>query len=872
MTTPFAELLKERADLTSLFSTGEVSTLFHDHYTEIVDQYFRRSHQESESGRQLFKNKNPFAVIALGGYGRKDLCLFSDIDVMILFNSRVPAMAGKLVEDILYPLWNAGLELGYGIRSIKDSLSLAKEDFEVMTSMMDARFICGDSPLYLSFMDELQKKAIRKKLTAFKRWLAEKDQLRKTIFGDASNLIEPNLKEGAGGLRDYHQILWLAKAFFDLRVPRDLEYLGRLSHAEYEELNGSVQFIRLIRNHLHYLSGRKKDRLSLDHQSKIAQVLGFQQQDGILAVEHFLGKLHRAMASLKSIHRSFFITHTASPSTAARNLSEEDLPDGLHLFQGEIGFRSATAILADPYLVMDIIEQSCRVGVPLSLESKRLIREFLYLVDDPFRASPRAVRSFLRIINHRRSSEGLDQMLGTGLLAAFIPEFGKIQDMVQFDSYHLYSVGVHVLQTLEHLKSLSKGRDILLLDIFSEIKNPEVLYLAALFHDIGKMGEGHARRGALITKSILKRFQYDGRLTEDILFLVTHHLLLAQTATRRDLNDEKVIVQCARIIENPDRLRMLYLLTWADSKATGPRAWNEWVENLVQELFFKILHTLEEGELATRDSSRKVKHTVSQVRREIEGRLGSEEIDRLIEMMTPRYLLETRPADMVRHIFAFKDFQEDLRQEALRGDPSSAFYLNIRKAPLSSLWELTFLARDRPGLFADMAGVMALNSINVLTAHIYTWRDGTALDVFRVSAPLDPIHPEEIWLRVRKELKKALIGELPLSSLLTEKARPSILSMPSAPARPPDVVVDNDSSDFFTVIEVFADDEIGLLYRITDTLFHLGLDIAIAKIATKADQIADIFYVRDLEGQKIVDKEKAEEIRKTLLRRLLPSI
>ena len=867
MTSAFAELLKARADLTSLFSRREVSTLFHDHYTEIVDQYFRRSHQESEAGQQLFRNKNPFAVIALGGYGRKDLCLFSDIDVMILFRSRVPSTARKLVEDILYPLWNAGLELGHGIRSIKDSVSLAREDFEVMTSMMDARFICGDSPLYLSFMDELQKKAIRKKLTAFKRWLAEKDQLRKAIFGDASNLIEPNLKEGAGGLRDYHQILWLAKAFFDLKVPRDLEYLGRLSHAEYEELSGSVQFIRLIRNHLHYLSGRKKDRLSLDHQSKISQVLGFQQQDGILAVEHFLGKLHRAMASLKSIHRSFFITHTASPSTAAKNLSAEDLSDSLHLFQGEIGFRSATAILADPYLIMDIIEQSCRVGAPLSLESKRLIREFLYLIDDHFRGSPRAVSTFLRIINHRRSSEGLDQMIETGLLAAFIPEFAKIQDMVQFDNYHLYSVGVHLLQTLDHLKSLSKGKDILLLDIFSEIENPEALYVAALFHDIGKMGESHARRGALITKSILKRFQYDGTAAEDILFLVAHHLLLAQTATRRDLNDEKVIVQCARIIENPERLRMLYLLTWADSKATGPRAWNEWVENLVQELFFKILHTLEEGELATPDSSRRVKQTVSQVRREIEGRLGSEEIDRLIEMMTPRYLLETRPTDMVRHILAFKSFQEELR-----GDPSSAFYLNIRKEPLTSLWELTFLAKDRPGLFADMAGVMALNSINVLTAHIYTWRDGTALDVFRVSAPPDPIYPEEIWLRVRKELKQALRGELPLSSLLTEKALPSILSAPVAPAQPPDVVVDNDSSDFFTVIEVFADDEIGRLHRITDTLFHLGLDIAIAKIATKADQIADIFYVRDLEGQKIVDKEKAEEIRKTLLRRLLPPI
>ncbi len=863
MTSPFTELLKAKADLTSLFSRGEVGASFHDHYTEIMDQYFRRGHQESDVGQQLFKNKNPFAVIALGGYGRKDLCLFSDIDVMILFNSRVPSTAGKLVEDLLYPLWNAGLELGYGIRSIKDCLNLAKDDFEVMTSMIDARFICGDSPLYLSFLDDLQKKAVRKKLAPLKRWLSEKHELRKTLFGDASHLIEPNLKEGEGGLRDYHHILWLAKASLDLKVPRDLEYLGRLSHAEFKELDGNVEFIRLIRNHLHYLSGRKKDRLTLDDQRKITHLLGFQPDDGILPVEHFLGKLHRAMASLKSIHRSFVITHTSNRARTAKNLRSEELPDSLHLFQGEIGFRSATAILNDPYVIMDIIGQSCRIEAPVSLESKRLIREFLYLVEDTFRGSPRAVKAFLRVINHRRSSDGLDQMLETGLLAAFIPEFANIQDRVQFDSYHLYSVGHHMLQTLDHLKHLSMEKDILLIDIFSEIKNPETLFLAALFHDIGKIGASHARRGAIITKNILKRFHCGGRSAEDISFLIEHHLLLAETATRRDLNDEKVIVQCARIVENPDRLRMLYLLTWADSKATGPRAWNEWVENLVQELFFKILRILEEGELATPDSSRKVTQTLSEVRRVIERRLGPDETDRLLDRMTPRYLLQTRPADMVRHISAFQALQEELKR-----DPSAAFYLASRKEPLTSLWELTFLAADRPGLFADLAGVLALNNINVLTAHIYTWRDGTALDVFRVSAPLDPIHPEEIWRKVREQLNQVLRRELSLSSLLREKAHPSILSPSAVSTRPSEVVVDNDSSDFFTVIEVFADDEIGLLHRITDALFHLGLDIAIAKIATKADQIADIFYVRDLEGQKIMDQEKTEQIRETLLRTL----
>jgi [protein-PII] uridylyltransferase len=863
MNSPIEELKKYKAALVSLFSNGKGIETFQDQYTEVMDQYFRRSLQESSAGQSLFRNKNPFALIALGGYGRKDLCLFSDIDVMVLFGSKVPSMAKPLVEEIFYPLWDEGIELGYGTRSIKDCLGLAKDNFEALTSMMDARFICGDSPLYLSFFADLQKKVVHKRAMAFKRWLLEKHELRMAIFGDASYLLEPNLKEGIGGLRDFHHILWLAKAFFDLKVPRDLEYLGELSHTEYEDLVKNADFIRLLRNRLHHLSGRKNDRLTYDYQEKIAESLGYQEQNDVLGVEHFLGRLHGAMASLKSIHRSFVLTHLSHKNQLMGESHPKDLPKSLQLVQGEIGFDSATRILSNPFVLMEIFDTACRLGVPLSLEAKRLVREFLHLIDERFRCSPKAVGGFLRIINHSRAFEALDAMLEVGFLDAFIPEFGQIRDRVQFDSYHIFPVGTHSLQTARNLKNLPKEKDILLLTIFSEISDPELLFIAALFHDVGKVGKSHARRGALITRNILKRFGYDDERGEKILFLVAHHLLLAETATRRDLNDEKVVVQAARIIENAERLKMLYLLTWADAKATGPRAWNEWIENLVEELFFKVLHTFEKGDLATPDASHRMRQTMLWVKKETEGDIPAHELDELFEAMTPRYLLESKPGHVARHVMTFRSLRD-----GFKNDPSSVFHLDAKDEASGDVWEVTFMAKDRPGLFSDIAGVMALNNINILAAKVYTWRDGTAVDVFKVSSPLDRLHSAEIWNKARKELGEVLRGKLALSSRLQEKALPSILSVPKSPARPPEVIVDNDSSDFFTLIEVFAGDHIGLLYRITHTLFGLGIDIRIAKIATKADLIADVFYVRDLEGQKIVDKERVEGIKKALLHEL----
>lgn len=862
MTPACQELKDARNQLVLRFASGKVSHTFLEDSAEIMDQYFRRSLQESSVGRGLFQKNNPFAFVAVGGYGRKELSVHSDIDIMILFKSGIPSQARELAREILFPLWDLGFDLGYGIRTTKDCIALSEHDFEALTSFMDARFLCGDSPLYLSLIRSLRDKCIKRKAKPFARWLGDVNKIRVDTYGDASFLLEPHLKEGIGGLRDYHHMLWAAKAFHGVRTPRDLEYQGILSHNEYRILRSHLNFIWLVRNHLHLLSGRKNDRLSFEYQEQIAKKLRFKDKNDFVAVEQFLSKLHASMSTVKSLHRSF-VKDLFNRQAKSANAVQERVAPGLLISDGELRFNSSEAILLDPSLLMEIFERSAVLSIPLSLESRRLVKEFLSLVDGKFRVSETAIRKFLNLINHANAFEALDQMLDCGILEKFIPEFSKIRDRVQFDAYHTFPVGIHALQAVKKLKELGREKDILLASIYSEVSNPEPLLLGALFHDIGKTGKDHALRGTRITRKILERFAYPNDLLEDVLFLVRHHLLLAETATRRDLNDEKAVVQCARTIGTIDRLNMLYLLTWADSSATGTRAWNDWTANLVQELFFKIHHILAEGELATPDAARKVVKTRRQVSRYLGEQFDKTRLEGLFDIMPPRYLLEMGPRDIADHIRALVDLKGNAEQNEL-----TSFFLDTRESSIEACWELTFLAKDRPGLFSDIAGVLSLNNVNILSSHVYTWRDGTAVGIIRVTRPLDSIRPEKTWEKVRKDLRDTFAGKLSLVYRLREKANKSIFVKQAKPKRPPQVIIDNQSSDFSTLVEVFADDQIGLLHLITRTLFELKLDIRIAKIATKSDQIADVFYVRDLLGQKVQDQRQIEEIKHALLDQL----
>lgn len=865
MESPIRQLQERKQELLAHFVESDEPDFLATH-TYLLDDYFRESFARSAVGPRMGMEKNPYAIIALGGYGRKEQCLHSDVDVLLLFKKKIPDEAAALVQEIFYPLWDAGLEVSYATRSLKECLSLASHDFEVLTSLADARFLCGISSLCSDLMEEMRSKILRKRAKEFILWLRERNEGRHTRFGDSTNLLEPNVKEGQGGLRDYHAMLWLGWAKYQIKEPRDLEYHGQLSHNEYLTLSKALSFIWSVRNWLHFVSGRKCDQLYFEYQLKVAEALRFKDQNGQQGVELFLGQLHGHMEFLKQQH--LMLLNKVVPRKYRYPLARVRgrlSVSGITASQDFLNFESSEAILENPYLLLEISDQSVRFGLPLSIEARRLVQEFLHLVDEEFRRSPRVLQSLQRILlSPSQPLDVLDEMLNTGVLVALIPEMKGVVNLIQYDEYHIYPVDKHLLQAVQILKDFGKpelpSQDLFYGQLFKELcpvcparSRGELLLWAVLLHDVGKGREGkdHSEHGAEIVRRVFKRMNFAHEDIETIAFLVREHLLLTKTATQRDLNDEKVVVQCARKFRSIEELKMLYLLTVADSKATGPKAWNDWTAALLNELFFKIYHILESGELATS----KAVDMVEKKRKEIFHEslsMPQEELELLFDQMSPRYLLYTPAKDILRHIELYQRLGK------------APFVLEAQTLPGTNYRTVAVCAKDRPGLFSKVSGVFTLNNLDILDAQIYTWRNRIALDIFMVKAPPDTLFEDEAWARVRKDLYAALNGDLALDIVLDEKLRAYQSAIKSTASRPDKIVVDNSGSDFFTIIEIYTYDFPGLLYRITDALFRCDLDVWVAKIATKVDQVLDVFYVRDLDGQKITDPKSVATIKETI--------
>ncbi|UCG14471.1 MAG: [protein-PII] uridylyltransferase [Deltaproteobacteria bacterium] len=858
MELPVSQLQARKQKLLVRFLNGEESSFLTLH-ADLLDDYFHESFARSSAGPQMGMVKNPYAIIALGGYGRKEQCLHSDIDVLLLFKKKIPKEATALVQEIFYPLWDLGLEISYATRSLKECLTLASQDFEVLTSLADARFLCGISTLYSELMEGMRGKVLRKKAKEFIQWLEARNESRHIRFGDSSHLLEPNVKEGQGGLRDYHAMLWLGWAKYHIKEPRDLEYFGYLSHNEFKVLSDAVSFIWRVRNWLHHIAGRKCDQLYFEHQIKVAEALLFKNQNGQQAVELFLGQLHGHMEALKQQH--LMLLNKIVPRKPKYRLGKARgrmNVSGIAAGKNGLSFESSEAILENPHLLLKIFEQCASLGLPLSIEAKRLVQEFLYLIDEEFRRSSGVVRSLQRILlAPSQPLDVLDEMLNTGILLALIPEMKGVVNLIQYDEYHVYPVDKHLLHAVQMLRDFGKpeqtAQDSFCGKLFREVSRPELLLWAVLLHDVGKgrQGRDHSQHGSEIVRKVFQRMNFAPEDIETISFLVREHLLLIKTATQRDLNDEKVVVQCARKFPSIDELKMLYLLTVADSKATGPKAWNDWIAALLTELFFKVLHMLNRGELATPA----VVDIVEKKREEILQQplsISKEEFDLLFDQMSPRYLLYTPAIDILRHVELYQRLGK------------APFVLEARTLPGTDYRTVIVCAQDRPGFFSKVSGVFTLNNLDILDAQIYTWRNRIALDVFKVNAPPDALFEDEAWARVRKDLYSALNGDLALDLVLDEKLRAYQSAIKSATSRPDKIVVDNSGSDFFTIIEVYTYDFPGLLYRITDALFRCDLDVWVAKIATKVDQVVDVFYVRNLDGQKVDNPEQVAAIKASI--------
>ncbi len=835
-------------------------------HAEILDEHFYAIFEKSIAARKMTAKGIPPALIALGGFGRREQCIHSDIDLLILFKNHVPYEAEAFVQELIYPLWDAGFEVGYAVRTIKECLDMSFERFDILTTVLDARFICGASLEYMTFMEKFREMLSKKHMKQTMEHLLTHTEKRLHDYGDSTYLLAPNLKSGFGGLRDYHTLMWYAKIKSDIKTIRDLEYYGFLTHEEFALMWDSLTFIWEIRNRLHQITRRKCDQLHYEYQDDVAKLMGYKSSRKKPAVEQLLGDLHTRMEFIKQIN---LITveklRTGGRTRGEAGASKPTKTPGIVIRNRRLHFANTVVIIQQPDLLVRIFHESGKAKIPLCIEAMRVVSEFSHLVDDQIVRDPECITLFKKILALSFwEFNVLRIMLFTGILQKFIPEFGLIINKIQYNQYHQFPVDKHSIRCVQVLNSFrEKGTDpmkSLYHSVFKEVRNKSLLLMVGLLHDIGKSdpAKEHSKQGAKIAARILPRLGFSRTDVHEAVFLIENHLFMSITASRRDISDEETAVFCASRIGKIKLLRMLYLVSVADAMATGPKAWNDWTESLLKELFLKTLNILKKGELATKRTEKLIQQKKVQVM-EIGTKLwDTDRLSKELDSMSRRYLMYASSREIVEHLGLYKQLKEN------------DFIWEISREKNTDIRTVSICGRDKPGFYSKVAGVFFMNSLDIVASQAYSWGEDIALDIFKVKPPKDQLFEDEKWEKAEKDLVTALTDDQFLDTLTGRL--PGTLAPESGRAVPNHVEIDNSTSSFFTIIEVHTYDFPGLLFALTHTLYRSGLDFRVAMVATKVDQVIDVFYVRDIENEMKIESETRLESIKTAIMKSLPQI
>jgi len=841
-------------------------------YTAMMDYLIRHLYGVTNEDvlRRIPGQPSNCAVLAQGGYGRGELNPQSDIDLLFLYSWRVTPYFKSMTEDLLHILWDTGLRVGSAVRTIGDTVRLANTDMMVKTALLDTRFLCGDYALYGEFERTVEKRLIKKRVGHFLQQKIEESRVRHADYGASVYLLEPDVKEGAGGLRDIHTARWIGRVAQGARTLDELTRGGMLSPEDAAKLKESQDFLLRVRNQLHFSAGKHQDQLTFEEQEKAAAALNFLGEGTLKAVEIFMRTYYLHAAEIQRL--TALITHRLTDCTRpifrGHAIFAKTLREGVRLSRGHLTVTKPEILRSRPGNMIRLFFEAQQNRCELSHETRELMREHASLIDEAFRRSAEGNIPFFKILKWKeRVYESLSEMYACGVLGAFIPEFGRLLCMVLHDAYHIYTVDQHSLrlvQEIERLKAGQYGEALpLLTQLARESDKIELLYLGLLFHDIGKgFGGGHSEIGARMVRPIVRRMRLnvdDGALVE---FLVRYHLLMTHTAFRRDLEDPKTIFDFARTVGTVKNLKMLYLLTFADVKGVGPEVWNAWKASLLGELYVKALSILEEfekGEFGSPDLKAAVRRVQMRLRRDLAKDYTPERVSQFLDPMPDRYFLSVSEADIPAH-FAL--------MERFNGKGAVSYVEHFPERHCSSVVVCT---EDRPGLFTAITGVLTALNLNILNARIFTLSDGRILDIFRVShdGHADVVIAESKWARFRANLDSVLAGDSDVSRLVAASQK-GIMLEKRAPKVSTVIQIDNDASEHFNIVEVFTADRIGVLFNIAHELHQLGLSIHVAKISTNVDQVADVFYVADQSGVKVEDKTRLEQIKQSLYQRLAP--
>jgi [protein-PII] uridylyltransferase len=810
--------------------------------TSLIDRLLREAH-----ARLSFAGRMP-SIIAIGGYGRGELNPHSDIDILFLCRDEEDR---NRTPDMLYVLWDAGLDIGYSVRTVKECVSLARQDIKIRTSLLESRFIAGDRELYESFLQSMRSEVFYWKATDFITEKVTERNATRRKYGGSIYLREPNVKEGEGGLRDFHTALWIAFVHFRISSLSELVSRGVITAGQYSVFLRSRNFIWRLRNELHYLSGRKNDHLTYDLQEQAALDFRYRDSAHLFAVERFMKAYFIHARTIREF--SNIVVDAALRKTSRRWFDRKISLGAFSLVGRTLFLSSEQACNEDHALVLTAFELAQSRHAAFSDHLKDLIKKCR--MDRNVRTSPAASRSFLAILDNLDGlSDTLNLMKDLRFLGRFLPEFRAIQALVRQDYYHLYTVDEHILLAIRKLQDLWNGSHpgpVTLFDALKGLKKKWVLVLAVLLHDLGKAYRNdHENKGTEIAGVVLDRLGVTGVDRERVLFLIKNHLVMTVLSQRRELSDGKVIADFSRLVRDRENLAMLYVLTYADISSVNPNAWTQWKAVLLQDLYVKTLNYLDKKTLAGEEDKARLASMIVRFKEAVTGRFSPETVGDFLSAMSDQYLLSTSLNKMLDHLGMMQRL------------PEEQLVIQHRHYPDRGFTELTVCAYDAYGMFYRTAGTIASKNLNILRAQVYTSKTGVMIDTFQITDSEGKLCDyEDAWQSVLDDLRVALMNKarLPEPGLYGLAPKPTTVITPA-------VEFDNETSDSFTIIDITARDRVGFLYQVTKALYDLNLDIASAKIVTEGSRVMDSFYVSDLLRRKIVDPHRLENIKEMLLK------